>query len=290
MCNWYSTIKTPANNEGGRYYGGWWQQIPKEWRQEIRIGNTPTVEIDYSGLHIVILYALEGIDYWKKIKKDVYEIRGYKKSERMRTFLKQVLLTILNCKDENQVCASIRKEISKKNSEFKWVQGYMGWEKATNSNIKKLLNDFVSPHRPIQKYFHSGYGVKLQNIDSMMAEMVIHGMCENDIPILCIHDSFIVRRYHKKKLNYEMTNAFNWILNQVGGKNKKMIIPKIKSPEGRITWFGDGAKSFQELKKNQGKFKEVMVEPMKNDKGYRIKSTQFRKSNLDKKNYYGADN
>ena len=109
MCNWYSTIKTPANNEGGRYYGGWWQQIPKEWRQEIRIGNTPTVEIDYSGLHIVILYALEGIDYWKKIKKDVYEIRGYKKSERMRTFLKQVLLTILNCKDENQVCASIRK-------------------------------------------------------------------------------------------------------------------------------------------------------------------------------------
>ena len=274
--------------QGGRYYGGWWQQIPKEWRQEIRIGNTPTVEIDYSGLHIVILYAIQGIDYWKTIKKDVYEIDGYEKSERMRSFLKTVLLTILNCKNEDEVCKSIRNLISRTHKEeLQWVKKTMKWKTLTDKNIKKLLNDFVSPHKAIHKYFHSGYGVKLQNIDSMMAEMVIRRMCEIDIPILCIHDSFIVRRYHKKTLENEMIGAFNWILNQLNRKNKKTIKPKIKSPEGKITWFGDGAKSFQELKKNRKKFKEVMVEPIKNDKEYKIRSLRFNKMNLDK-NYYSA--
>ena len=28
------------------------------------------IEIDYSGLHIILLYALEGIDYWKEVKND----------------------------------------------------------------------------------------------------------------------------------------------------------------------------------------------------------------------------
>ena len=50
--------------DGGRFYGSWWQRIPKKWRERIRIDMSPVVEIDYSGLHIVILYALRGIDYW----------------------------------------------------------------------------------------------------------------------------------------------------------------------------------------------------------------------------------
>jgi hypothetical protein len=275
--------------EGGRYYGGWWQQIPKEWRQEIRINNAPTVEIDYSGLHIVILYALEGIDYWKTIKKDVYEIAGYEKSDRMRNFLKQILLTILNCKNEAEVCKSIRYSISRANKEeLKWVKKALNWKTATDQNIKKLLDDFIAPHKDIQKYFHSGFGVKLQYIDSMMAEMVIQGMMEIGIPVLCIHDSFIVRRYYKKQLEYEMNNAFNSILNQVRGGSRKSILPKIKSPEARITWFGDGARSIKELMKNRKIFKQVMIEPAKKDTGYKIRSIRFNKLNLDKK-YYGAN-
>ena len=56
--------------DGGRFYGGWWQRIPKEWRLKIRIMANTVVEIDYSGLHIVLLYALEGIDYWDHIGTD----------------------------------------------------------------------------------------------------------------------------------------------------------------------------------------------------------------------------
>ena len=39
----------------GRFYGGWWQQIGSEYRKQILINDTPTVEVDFKGLHIAIL-------------------------------------------------------------------------------------------------------------------------------------------------------------------------------------------------------------------------------------------
>jgi hypothetical protein len=54
-------------SDGGRFYGGWWQRLPKQWRKRIKIYDMPTQEIDYSGLHIAILYALAGRDYWATV-------------------------------------------------------------------------------------------------------------------------------------------------------------------------------------------------------------------------------
>ncbi len=34
-------------------------------RQRIRLNNLPTVEIDYSALHIILTYTEIGKDYWK---------------------------------------------------------------------------------------------------------------------------------------------------------------------------------------------------------------------------------
>ena len=31
---------------------GWWQRIDGDHREDIRINNVPTVEIDYSSLHV----------------------------------------------------------------------------------------------------------------------------------------------------------------------------------------------------------------------------------------------
>ena len=49
-------------NLGGRYHGGWWQQVPSRYRQHILIDGGHTIEADYSGFHIALAYALEGRD------------------------------------------------------------------------------------------------------------------------------------------------------------------------------------------------------------------------------------
>ena len=53
------------------------------WRK-IYIMGMPTVEIDYSGLHIVFLYALENLDYWSLDGEDPYSLPGYDNNESTR--------------------------------------------------------------------------------------------------------------------------------------------------------------------------------------------------------------
>ena len=69
--------------DGGRFYGPWWQNVPKEWRKRIRINDEQTIEWDYSGLHIILLYALEGLDYWKVGEGDPYHLPDREPTERL---------------------------------------------------------------------------------------------------------------------------------------------------------------------------------------------------------------
>ena len=43
---------------GGRFYGGWWQNIPSAYRSVISINGKPTIEMDYSQYHPNILNNL----------------------------------------------------------------------------------------------------------------------------------------------------------------------------------------------------------------------------------------
>ena len=43
--------------QGGRFYYGWWQSIPSEYRQYISLNGDYVVELDYSSIHIHLLYA-----------------------------------------------------------------------------------------------------------------------------------------------------------------------------------------------------------------------------------------
>ena len=65
---------------GGRFYGGWWQFIPKKYRVHITINSLPTIEIDYSGLHPYMMYHLEGL---KPPAGDMYDIGVWSSPEEM---------------------------------------------------------------------------------------------------------------------------------------------------------------------------------------------------------------
>ena len=48
-------------NLGGRLYGAWWENIPKELRQCITINGNPTIELDFPHLHPTLLYIEAGV-------------------------------------------------------------------------------------------------------------------------------------------------------------------------------------------------------------------------------------
>lgn len=57
---------------GGRFYGGWWQEVPRGYRQYIVMNGKPMVEYDFANLHPRILYAEAGLIPPDDCYSDVY--------------------------------------------------------------------------------------------------------------------------------------------------------------------------------------------------------------------------
>ena len=195
-------------NDGGRFYGPWWQNVPKKWRDKIRIEDEQTIEWDYSGLHIILLYAQKGLDYWDIDGKDPYKLTGYQQTEEFRGLLKIVLLSAINAKDLEEAVKAVRWHVNKEWERFEWV-----YDKGID--LKKVVADFAKRHRPIEKDFFTGIGVHLQNLDAKIAELVINELSVKQIPVLSIHDSFIVTRQNEEHLEDAMERAVHELTQSV---------------------------------------------------------------------------
>ena len=161
------------------------QQIPSEYRTRLTIYNSRTFEQDYSSIHFAILYNEIG----QPLNKDPYQFgMGDRKTNKL------VLNFMLNAEHLESCLGACRKS-----------------EKVTKPNGFKTWKDYVlylqSQHEPIKKYFFTGYGLKLQKIDSDLAEQVQLEMINKGKVILCIHDSFVCRLRDLGDLIECMNNA-----------------------------------------------------------------------------------
>lgn len=172
--------------QGGRFYHGWWQEIPSKYRKRITIDGEDTIEIDFSSMHFVMMYAKEGLD---TPDSDPYQITGL---ERKR--VKTSLNIAINSKSKLGCLHEMKKDV---------------WKDKTKVEVESLLNKMMEKHKAISKYFFSGYGIKLQHTDSVIAESVMLRMLEkHDTSILPVHDSFIVKREFQASLKYHMVNEY----------------------------------------------------------------------------------
>ncbi|MFC1567820.1 hypothetical protein ACFL3K_01280 [Pseudomonadota bacterium] len=176
--------------QGGRFYRGWWQQVPKEYRKHIEINHKNTVEVDYSGMHIRMLYAEKGLDM---PTDDPYELSGYPEST--RGLLKKALNTIINANSRDSALRSLRKEIPKETL-------------PDGVTLNNLVDAFTSKHAAISDSFYSGKGVNLQYIDSQVAEEVMLHFAKRGIAVLPMHDSFIVRNSYEGELREVMDSGY----------------------------------------------------------------------------------
>ena len=199
-------------SDGGRFYGGWWQRIDSKFRKDIRLNNSPTVEIDYSALHVILAYAEAGIDYWQTTSKDPYDlpVRGVNNPEHCRDIAKLFLLLSLNASDEKKLYNAFRNELDYDKYPYEFL----------NDVLSELLDTIKEHHQAISHLICSGAGLRLMNIDSRICDYVIADFVRTDTPILTVHDSFIVPIGHENRLNQLMKEAFEDVTHKVGIKAK----------------------------------------------------------------------
>ena len=167
----------------GRFYGGWWQQVSKDLRKQITINDSPTVEVDYKGLHVAILSAQKGIRDDPKDRYDLgYQILPQFDLKEQRAIVKLLVLTAINAKTEKSAFSAFR---------YDRPIGSLQ-KKLTDSELSLLLNAFIDKHPHLRDDLCSDQGIKLMNVDSQITAEVLKASSELKVPILSVHDSYII--------------------------------------------------------------------------------------------------
>jgi hypothetical protein len=176
---------------GGRAYGALHQRIPKYLRPFIQIDGQPTVELDFSAYHILMLYHMEGIDY----QDDPYEVC---EGPEMRATYKAVALVSINAKDDRSAYGAIREELEDRGIPLP----------AREKPLVSLVNTFRDAHKPIAKYLFSDIGLKLQKEDSDIMNSILMRLMDRGILGLSVYDSVIVADQYRDILYETMIEEY----------------------------------------------------------------------------------
>ena len=201
----YRIFSRGSMEKGGRFYRGWWQSIPSIHRPHIRLDGKLTVEVDYSAMALRIIYAQLGIGHDED--KDPYDLdlpdwKG--KSDPRRKVVKKAFNALINDEDGvYRLGADEQKSLEMSDKEF-----------------RKLVAD---KHPEIAKELGSDIGLRAQFTDSQIAEAVMLDMLRDGIPILPIHDSFIVTAGNQFMLEDLMKHHFREIVGTEVGVEAEVV-------------------------------------------------------------------
>jgi len=172
-------------DEGGRFYCQL-QNLPKKQRKHLRFDDEPTIEIDFSGMHPHLLYHLNRDDF----SGDPYGIEGFD-----RDAVKVAFNTLINrdgSKHKGAAAMSLARNLD-----------------ITMAEATALENALHRLHHRIAGHFNTGYGLKLQKLDSQIAyDVMTHFFTQRKRPLLMIHDSAIVSVRDVETLKLCMVDAY----------------------------------------------------------------------------------
>ena len=174
-------------DRGGRFYRGWWQNVPPEQRPFITIAGKKTCEYDFCQLNPHMVYFLRDKELGSE---DAY---GRVFDCNHRDLVKEAFNAMM------QSSTPLLKEpegIDLSEVDFDWPF---------------LRQAIMDAHKPIQDMFFKGHGNYLQYVDSVMAEEVMLRFAKSDYaPVLPLHDSFIMQHAfgESDELEEDMRRAF----------------------------------------------------------------------------------
>lgn len=197
----------------GRIYTGRYghQGLLKVERATLRLGNSPTAEKDYSGLHTRMLYHLEGISY----RDDPYDLWD-NTTPHMRLLAKIFINSLINAKTpkaamsacNRALCTKTKEGDRKSGKSLRDSQRLRDAYNVTGLKFKDLLPIVQRHHYRIAHRFGQDMGIKLMRIDGGIALDVMHHFAKQWIPCLGCHDSFIVPHRNEEELVRVMGMAY----------------------------------------------------------------------------------
>lgn len=195
----HRTFSRGALEYNGRLNGGWWQRISEDNRTTILIDDWETVEVDFSGMHPSILYAMKDVI---PPEGDYYEIAPLFEDvtpKQQRKALKFLVLVAIN--------SATTKSAFRAFSDGKSSRGIR--RSYPHSDLQLLLDGFIDKHSQLADSLGSDKGITCMRHDSNICMSVINHFTERRVPVLSVHDSIIIRFDETIALQERMLVAFH---------------------------------------------------------------------------------
>jgi hypothetical protein len=177
--------------QGGRLYGGFWQAMPSDERQEhILIEDDWCVELDYGQMSLLLLYArAQAQDHVPS--GDLYDLSEYGIPAECRKGIKKVMQAIINNPEiPRRLPKGSRKHFP------------------SRINLRDILRAVARKHPVIFPLMTSGIGMQLFREESDILVEVLEALRSEGIIALPVHDAVIVMEEHKQTTIMIMKKAF----------------------------------------------------------------------------------
>jgi len=159
--------------QGGRLYGGFWQAMSSDERQEhIRINQDTVVELDYGQMSLMILYGLTG---HTPPEGDLYDLSAEGFPATYRKGIKKVIQAVINSsKVPTRMPGGVRKHIP------------------SSYSIQDILKAVERKHSAIFAKMTSGIGMQLFRKEADILVDVLIALKAKGVVALPIHDAVLV--------------------------------------------------------------------------------------------------
>ena len=250
-------------NLGGRYHGGWWQQIRGDLRKHILINGDRTFEVDFSGFHVALAFALE----YHEPPSDPYTLstltKGFTK-EQQRSDVKLLALTALNADSQKAALSAFRDQRNKDQRQLPRDQKIS----YTDDILNSWLEGFSKKHSAIKHYICSDKGVELMALDGNITTRIIEHFTALGEPILTVHDSYIVRSGQEEMLSQAMLTAVSEETEVSGFNMKSSLKHQLKK-----------TMTFKGLDRSYNDYEDyrALAEPLVTTKGYVRRLERFNR-------------
>lgn len=196
----HRTFNNGTFDQGGRLYGSWWTNAPKGIRPGIRINGEETVEYDYSGCAIRMLYHEREIDY----RDDPYRIEPLWNFAREEGLIEDHF---------REAVKALMQALINSQPGVNPARARMYGASLQPFSRRAVIAMIEKKHSEIADAFASGAGLRLQKKESDIALSIIVRLMDKGVLALPIHDSFRVGEQYGQQLIEEMDSCY---LNSLG--------------------------------------------------------------------------
>jgi hypothetical protein len=179
-------------SRGGRWFGPFWQGLPRAARKTLFIDVSPTTELDFRACHLRLLAAMARITLpFDDPAFDPFTILNLP-----RPIVKLAFNIMLNAQSERGALSALSNKLREH-----------GWEPAyplARRSMAALERRFPG----LGPYWNTCIGLRLQNLDARICARVQRTLRHQGVPVLSIHDSFVVPQINSRLLQDVMNEEY----------------------------------------------------------------------------------